>query len=500
MYLRVHPFCIKKENERRIRMKKHFRPAVVIILICLFISACADNESPNVLTTAPTQDTAAESGDVIQNLLPQTDLDGFIMTIMRSNSFFIERGVYSDEITGDIVNDAIYERNARIEELYNFAVELFQIADPHPYTQMHAFVLSADDTVDMVLDGGQFIASSIADYADLNSLQYFNFEYPWWNNRFNQGISIGNRLYFTLGAYSISAKQNLFGIIFNKDIAADYNLDIPALYEAGYNGTWTLDMMHEYAAQLGSSDLNGDGKFDYHDLWGVYGECYSGWTLSLGAGFRCASKDEDDLPYITFGDEANVDVIGKMMKMIGDRNITLLAQQINDNDRWTIYPNQMARADCYLFFIGGLVNDFRSFEYDYGVLPAPKYTESQENYFHDASLGNSPTTGVPVTATDTDTVSFILEAMAYDSYYNVLPAFYDSYLHSKLARDEDSVEMLKLIHDTVYYDIGALFNWGDMRMIIENIAGNSVNTFASEFARNEKRIQKALDKTLNEIS
>ena len=107
---------------------------------------------------------------------------------------------------------------------------------------------------------------------------------------------------------------------------------------------------------------------------------------------------------------------------------------------------------------------------------------------------------MPKTASDPDIVSFILEAMAYDSYYNVLPTFYDNYLHSKLARDEDSVEMLKIIHDTVYYDIGALFNWGEMRMIIENISERSVNDFATKYASNEKQINKALDKTLTEIT
>ena len=189
-----------------------------------------------------------------------------------------------------------------------------------------------------------------------------------------------------------------------------------------------------------------------------------------------------------------------MMKLIGDRSITLLAQQINDSDRWTIYGDQMARKDCYLFLVGGLGDSFRSFDYEYGVLPVPKYSEDQEYYVHDASLGNSPTTAVPVTASDPGTVSLILEAMAYDSYYNVLPVFYGNYLNSKLARDEESVEMLKIIHDTVYYDIGALFNWGDMRMIIENISEKSVNNFAAQYAKYESSIGKALEKTLAAIS
>lgn len=477
--------------------------AVSLFFAALFIVAplyaCTEKNDINDITTSSITETADEESNVIPTLLPDQDLNGYIMTMMRSDSFFIEKGVFSEEITGEVVGDAVYERNSRIEDKYNCKIALYEVPDSHPFTKMHSLVLAGDDNVDMVLDGGQFIASSISDYANLYSLQYFNFDKPWWNSRFNKGISIGNGLYFTVGAYMLSAKQNLFGVIFNKDVAVNYNLDINALYEAGYNGTWTLDMMYEYAAAIGSVDLNGDGKFTYNDLWGVFGEAYSGWTLSLGAGFKCAIKDSDDLPYITFGDKVNLDVIDKMMRIIGDRNITLLAQQINDSDRWTIYSEQTARKDCYLFLVGGLNDLFRSYEYEYGVLPAPKFSEEQEYYFHDASLGNSPTTAVPVTASDPDTVSFILEAMAYDSYYNVLPVFYNNYLNSKLARDAESVEMLRIIHDTVYYDIGALFNWGDMRMIIENISEKSVNNFATQYAKYEKQIGKALDKTLEEI-
>lgn len=338
-------------------MKIHRVLVIVLMIYCLasFMPACAGNDISGLDSLSSVMETAVNDGGIIQTLLPETNFNGFTMTIMRSSSFFTEKGVYSDELTADVVADAVYERNSRIEEGYNCAIELYEVADYHPYTHMHSLVLSADDTVDVVLDGGQFIASSIADYMDLYSLRYFNFDYPWWNSRFNHGISIGGKLYFTVGAYMISAKQNLYGVIFNKDIASNYNLDITALYEAAYNDSWTFDMMHEYAAALGSVDLNGDGKIEYNDLWAVYGEAYSGWTLSLGAGFRCAKKDDsDDLPYITFGDEANNDVINKMMNIIGDRNITLLAQQINDNDRWDIYGDQMSRGDCYLFYVGGL--------------------------------------------------------------------------------------------------------------------------------------------------
>ena len=103
---------------------------------------------------------------------------------------------------------------------------------------------------------------------------------------------------------------------------------------------------------------------------------------------------------------------------------------------------------------------------------------------------------MPVSASDPDTVSFIMEAMCWASYYQVLPDFYENYLNTKLARDEDSVEMLQVVHNTLYYDLGALYNWGDMRMTIENMANKPENTLMTQFAKTEKKINKALEKTL----
>ena len=46
-----------------------------------------------------------------------------------------------------------------------------------------------------------------------------------------------------------------------------------------------------------------------------------------------------------------------------------------------------------------------------------------------------------------------MEEMAYQSHITVLPAYYDNMLKGKVARDEDSLEMLDLIHNSVSYVI-----------------------------------------------
>jgi len=154
----------------------------------------------------------------------------------------------------------------------------------------------------------------------------------------------------------------------------------------------------------------------------------------------------------------------------------------------------------WLFELGNLGGLLREMEDDYGVLPMPKYDENQRRYYHDASLGNSPVAAIPISASEGGaTASFILEAMSYESYDRVLPVFYDNYLTTKLVRDEESVEMLRIIHDTLYYDIGALFNWGNLRIMIEDCCA-AKNPPVSQFAKSRQRIQNFMEKTLEKIN
>ena len=54
-----------------------------------------------------------------------------MLTLFRSGTSFIEKGVWSEELTGDIVEDDIYNRNKYIEETYNVKFDLLETASQH---------------------------------------------------------------------------------------------------------------------------------------------------------------------------------------------------------------------------------------------------------------------------------------------------------------------------------------------------------------------------------
>jgi len=465
-------------------------------------AGCSDDEQSSADTTdAAASEIKADETTTSKLIsgLPDTDLDGFLITMLRSSvwtSNFREDGIYAEEQDGDPIVDEVYERNLRISEAYNCGFALSECVEKYPSSIISKYVMSGDDTVDMVVDGGQSVAQYADNYIDLNTLEYFDFSQPWWSHEFNEGITIDGKLYFTIGSYMTEARRQVTNILFNKRIASDYGIDPQSLYGHVYDDVWTLDRFIGYAQKV-KSDLNSDSVYDTNDLWGLLGQNYTTWTLSLGAGLRCAEKDADDMPVISFGSEKNISILEKVMTVAGSRETALFAQRITETDDvWTKYREMVASGKNWLFCASSVNDSLRNMEDDYGILPTPKFTEAQERYYHDANLNNSPTTAIPLSASNPDTVSFILEAMSYDSYYNLLPIFYDNYLNTKLARDEESVEMLQLIHDSLYYDLGALYNWGNMRHIVENMAEKTESDLSTQFAANESMIQAALEETL----
>ena len=104
----------------------------------------------------------------------------------------------------------------------------------------------------------------------------------------------------------------------------------------------------------------------------------------------------------------------------------------------------------------------RSSDADFGIIPHPKFDETQKNCIVSPhSYGNTLLT-VPVTTRDPDRTGFILEAFSAKSAEIVTPAFYDKTLIGKSTRDDESAEMLELIFSSKKYDIGNFFAWGDL--------------------------------------
>ena len=94
----------------------------------------------------------------------------------------------------------------------------------------------------------------------------------------------------------------------------------------------------------------------------------------------------------------------------------------------------------------------------YGVVPNPKYTSAQTEYYHYID-GCAPMFAILKQAKDIDMVGTILEYMAYESENLLLPAFYEQTIKTKRMSDLEGRDeaMLDIIRDSVHYNWTGLY-------------------------------------------
>ena len=131
-------------------------------------------------------------------------------------------------------------------------------------------------------------------------------------------------------------------------------------------------------------------------------------------------------------------------------------------------------------------------ESGYGVIPYPKYDETQKDYIslvHDtASLFF-----IPQTCSSVDESCAVLEAMCAETYRTVMPAYYEIALKRQYARDDISAGMIDLIHDTSMTDFGYVYNYsiGSVGTIMRNVIAQN-GSYASAVASVEKKAETQL--------
>ena len=134
-----------------------------------------------------------------------------------------------------------------------------------------------------------------------------------------------------------------------------------------------------------------------------------------------------------------------------------------------------------MFYICGLINvaGFREMEDEFGILPMPKTFADQDSYYHTVSPGNSSYLMIPYGVPNTDELGLVIEALAMKSQKMVTPEFYEMQLKGRDTRDDESSEMLDIIFATRSFDLGPIYNWGDIMNCYYTIDTNYASRFDS---------------------
>ena len=131
-------------------------------------------------------------------------------------------------------------------------------------------------------------------------------------------------------------------------------------------------------------------------------------------------------------------------------------------------------------------------ESDFGIVPYPKWDESQPQYYSRVEAGTK-TWGV-LYIQDEILTGTIIEALSRDSHEHLIHTYYDVTLQLKLTRDDKSIEMLDLIRKTMTYDPGDTLFCDEVRNgIFSGVFKNNNTNLASLLASKSGSVQTAIN-------
>lgn len=137
------------------------------------------------------------------------------------------------------------------------------------------------------------------------------------------------------------------------------------------------------------------------------------------------------------------------------------------------------------------------YRYLYGTIPPPKLDETQKDYI---SGSFDIYWAIPKTAhKNLDTIATVIEGMAHNCFYDVLPAAYETTLQVRFSDSPNDARAFEIIRDSMCVDIGYAFNEkiSGLNVLVRALSNMTSGTMASTITKNQKLIVKQLDKMNN---
>lgn len=476
---------------------KHLKLLPALLLIAT-LASCG-GEAAGTTDTTPVDTAPATTEAVTEPGYPAPDTSSLDFGGDELRIFSVQWGnvskyYFPEEETGDSVLDACYSRLRNVEEALNVKVaEPAWGADGQAHKDVMKTVQAGDDAYDMVfthcIDGYSDYATNNAVY-NLDALPYVNFEAPWWSKSMIDTFRIGTETYFGFGDIILNTPSSMF---FNKEIAAEY--DMPDHYQMVRDGKWTYDTFLKQARMV-SIDVNGDGKMDYNDKTGYAGDL----TESLGnipfaVGIQLTKYTDDGLQ-LNFWSDKLLEVFNKTYDYFLDPSVS------QGYFRHYADVGQGFGEGLALYTIAN-VNDMvnlRDSDVEFGVVPMPKYDESQSEY---RCYVWSPSVCVPTTILRPELVGAALEQFAYES-VPVTNAYIEDLIRGKSTRDTETLEMLDIIYDSQVLDIGGTYlgfdsNFRKVFYCFYDLMSTKNDNVASFYEKSEKAILKVLDNLYTKV-
>ncbi len=421
-----------------------------------------------------------------------TKLPGYEDVDFRSKKFVIagykdcedgfnsEREVYSEDT--DAIAVAAKERNQYIQLRYNCTIEFN--GSTGPAALVSAEVTSGKHTIDIYANK-YVVGSSATSGTNYNLYSLgIDFTQDWWDQNYVNQITFKNSagtdvLYSIVGDFAFSASSLTHALMFNKtlyetSIVGNLGYDI---YELVREGKWTMDVFAEMITAA-AKEVSGNTEIKYSegDILGWATTDHAKHGLHVASALPLFQTKDGKLDMVCNADSAQwVSVIDKAIEMwnIVGRETT----GYSDGQAALVSGNTLFYSDIIQKLEESTLRDGGQ---AIGLVPYPKYSESQATYGHYVD-NHLMTYQVPTSVVEIEELGDFFTIYAAHSTAIVRPAWIDAYSY-EYCGDADSAEMLNIILDSRTYDPG-YYIFNDVENDVSAMIGSGKNNITRLFTR-----------------
>ncbi len=456
-------------------------------------SAVTGTETTAVIDPANADLTTVEGRKTVSDDLPEKDFGGYEFRIVTSDG---KTGQYwLEEATGDVVDDALFDRNTTVEDRFNCRLSVVQ---DDGYGVISGWITNQVSAGDDAFDLASMMSIELAKLATSNYLMNWydvpnvNFDKPWWSASNKEALTLNNRCYIAIGDYDFSTLGNTYCVFYNTTMAESY--DLPDIYETVNAGKFTFDFIMNQTKDI-YSDLNADGKRDNDDAYGYCSDSMSNMNTYLWAFDNPVFERDGDGIKFVYKTEKISEIVAKLCDAFG--NYEGIHQ--GGGGVWNYGYNQFEVGKT--LYGNGMLGQtqwgLRDMEDDYAILPYPKWDEAQEKHYTMVD-GSHTSQAIPTTSGNLETVGIITEALNAESYKQVVLPYCETALKAKGTRNEESIAMIDTLLRSRYFDFGYIYDgWSGCSFFMQNLISANNPNFSSMWESKEKTVMAHYQKIID---
>jgi len=459
--------------------------------------AAAPSADTEIAAEETVDDSIDENGYLKDDLPDELDFAGQEIKLLYWSD--VENQEFTaEEFTGEIVNDAIYQRNLNVEDDLN--VKYTWIGTPGNGGNIDAYVAkvreshtAGDNAYDIYASYSRTIMASVINgfTTNLEDAPYLDFDKPWWPDNLLKESTINNHLYLVSGDISTNVLHMMYCVYYNRQLLEDYQLENPT--DLVFENRWTLDALVSMSTGA-YLDLNGSTKKDIDDQFGFTITDFHNDAFYTGSDLKLVEHDAEKILIVShdFFGEKSVSVIEKLGPWETSNDVYVGGDyEIPFTEGRSVFTINRAHYAS---------KALRDSELSYGIVPVPKYDETQADYR--TVMGNPVTLySISVSTPYKDICAAVLECMASNGYRLTTPAIFENNMKAKYSTDNINAQMYDIVRESVSFELGRFMNKylsNITDIFFAALVKNDAN-WGSTAAKYSKPLAKQMDKVVESL-